>query len=130
MSDPVEYASPSPSAEMNGRSMQRLQLELALDLGAAGRPPAEVVREAALSAGADLLFVLPAASGNGVTAVLRLREDGRHAFLQVASSGDRFETAEEAKIDANLLRLARASVDVFERLSRDSAIRAPLAATG
>lgn len=127
---PGHFSAGPAAEEVNGRSMQRLQFELALDLGSLGRLPAETVREAAASVGADLLFMLPVPSGKGVTAVVRLLEDGRHSFLQITNTGDGFRTADETQMDAALLALARASVDVFQRLSTDSTIREPLAATG
>jgi hypothetical protein len=125
---PGHFLAGPMAEEANGRSMQRLQFELALDLGSLGRKPAETIREASASVGADLLFVLPAPSGKGLTAVVRLLEEGRHSFLQVTNIGDGFRTADEAQMDAALLALARASVDVFQRLSDDRAIREPLAA--
>ena len=121
-----EKAAP-PLDRANGAGMQRLQFELALDMGAGHSPLADSVKEAAASVGADLLFVLPAASGAGIVAVVRLKEDGKSSFLQVASSGDGFSVLEEPQIEATLLGLARASVDVFERMSADAAIRRPLA---
>ncbi len=107
--------------------MQRLQFELALDMGVGHRPLADSLKEAAAAAGVDLLFVLPAPSGEGITAVVRLKEEGKSSFLQIASSGDGFAIQEEAGIDAAVLGLARASVDVFERMFADTAIRTPLA---
>jgi hypothetical protein len=111
----------------DGLTMRRLQFELALDMGVGHRPLVDSLKEAAATAGADLLFVLPAPSGAGITAVVRLKEDGKNSFLQITSSGDGFAIREEAGMDAALLGLARASVDVFERMSADAAIRTPLA---
>jgi hypothetical protein len=112
----------------SGRGLQRLQFELALDLSFSGeQPPVEMLRRAASTADADILLVLPAPSGEGMTAVVRLREDGNDVFLQVGSAGTGFVIAEEAVMDAALLELARASADVLQRISADSAIREPLA---
>ena len=47
---------------MDGKSLKRLELEMALEIGdTGGRPMAERLRDAAKTAGADLLFVLPVA---------------------------------------------------------------------
>ena len=112
-----------------GRSLQRLQFELALDMSATdGRPPKETLAHAAQSAGADLLFVLPAPRGKGMTAVIRLVDEGADHFLQVASGESGFAIFDETDMDRTLLGLARASVDVLQRMSSDRSIREYLAA--
>ena len=114
-----------------GRGLRRLQFELALDLSLpGGRPMAETIAGAAETAGVDLLFVLPAANGQAVTGVVRISEEGNDTFLQVRPSDGGFAVLDETEMDANLLRLARASVDVFQRMSADKAIREPLAGIG
>jgi hypothetical protein len=115
--------------QADGRGLQRLQFELALDMSATdGRPPKETLAHAAQSAGADLLFVLPAPRGKGMTAVIRLVDEGVDHFLQVGSGESGFAIFDEADMDRTLLGLARASVDVFQRMSADRSIREFLAA--
>jgi hypothetical protein len=113
----------------DGRGLQRLQFELALDMSSTdGRPPKETLAHAAQSAGADLLFVLPARRGKGVTAVIRLVDEGVDHFLEVGSVESGFAISDEAAMDQTLLGLARASVDVLQRMSADRSIREFLAA--
>ena len=123
----------STSATGNGtasRGMQRLQFELALDLSIPGdRSVLETLTHAAETAGADLVFVLPTSNGRGTTAVIRLTDEGSDSFLQVRTADGGFAVSDEAQMDRTLLQLARASVDVLQRMSSDSAIREPLAAT-
>jgi hypothetical protein len=107
--------------------MRRLQFELALDLGGGGRPLADSLKDAAASVGADVLFVLPGSSGAAATGVVRLKHEGRNHFLQVVASGTGVSVLEEPQMDQAVLGLARASVDLFERMSADAAIREPLA---
>ena len=79
----------------------------------AGRSPKALARRRQ-AAGADLLFVLPAPSGEGITAVVRLKEDGSDVLPAgrrppaTASSSRRKRRWTRA-----LLGLARASVDVL-----------------
>jgi hypothetical protein len=109
--------------------MRRLELELALDAATAGRRlTGQALREAADSAGADLLFALPGPRGEGVTAALRLRQDGVPALVQVVSTEAGYLLVAEGDMDPGLLGLAQASADVLERMSADSAIRTHLAA--
>jgi hypothetical protein len=116
---------------VTGRGLRRLQFELALDLSLpGGRPMAETLASAAETAGVDLLFVLPAASGHAMTGVVRVSEEGSDSFLQVRPADGGFAVLDEAEMEGNLLRLARASVDVFQRMSADKAIREPLAGIG
>ena len=111
-------------------SLKRLEFEMALELsGSAGLPLAETVRNAADSAGGELLFVLPAPDGKGDAAMVRLVEDGRSRFVQVRPAGSGFALVEEPEINAELLGFARASIDVFERLREDGRIVAPLASS-
>ena len=111
------------------RGLRRLQFELALDLSIpGGRPIRDVVARAADTAGADLLLVLPIPSGLGVTAVVRLAEEGKDTFLQVKTVDGGFAVIDEEDVDQTLLDLARASVEVLQRISADRAIREPLAA--
>jgi hypothetical protein len=120
-----------PLVLSDGRGLQRLHFELALEMSAVDeRPPKETLAHAAQSAGADLLFVLPAPRGNGVTAVIRLVDEGTDYFLQVGSVDSGFAVSDEAAMDQTLLGLARASVDVLQRMSADRSIREPLAAAG
>ncbi len=128
MKSPFQKGRPTGESPASGQAMRRLQFELALDVGVGGRQPADSVKEAAGAAGVDLLLVLPVPSGNGVSAVVRLKDDDKSSFLQVISSGQGFTVLEEPQMDAALLSLARASVDVFERMSADAAIRRRLAA--
>ena len=111
------------------RGLRRLQFELALDLSIpGGRPVREVLARAAETACVDLLLVLPMPNGQGVTAVVRLTEEGSDVFLQVKTVDGGFAVIDEAEMDRALLGLARASVDVLQRMSADRAIREPLAA--
>ncbi len=115
--------------DADGNNTQRLQFELALDVATSGRrPSANALHEAAAAVGADVVFVLPAPSGEGVTAVVRLNAGGNRQFLQVTTAGVGFVVADEAEIEEHILGLARASVDVLERMSTDRAIREPLSA--
>jgi hypothetical protein len=127
---PMVTSDPSGAViSAEGRSLQRLQFELALDMSASdARPPHETLAHAAQAAGADLLFVLPAPRGNGMTAVIRLVDDGVDHFLQVGTADAGFAVSDEAAMDQTLLGLARASVDVLQRMSADRSIREFLAA--
>jgi hypothetical protein len=113
----------------NGRSLKRLEFEMALELADTGdRPHPELIRQAAATAGADLLFVLPAPDGSGVTSVVRLAENGGDRLLQVRTADDGFAICEEAEMNPETLSFARASIDVLERLKADGQILEPLAA--
>ena len=106
----------------------RLEFELALEIGDAERPLAEIARQAAESAGGDLLFALPGPDGSDDTAVVRFPEDGGSRFVQVLRTDDGYLLAEDSAIDAPLLGFARASLDVLERLRADKRVVAPLTA--
>ena len=120
---------PLRPANRVGRGLQRLQFELALDLSIpGGRPVQETLARAAETAGADLLFVLPVPRGEGMMAVVRLAEEGGDCFLQVRTADGGFAITEETDIDKTLLGLARASLEVLQRMLADRGIREQLAA--
>jgi hypothetical protein len=128
-SDRVIAMSATESIPARRLSAVRLDLELALDAASAGRRlTAEALREAAGSAGADVVFALPGSDGTGVVAVLRLHDEGRAVLLRVASTVRGYSIADETEMEPHLLDLARASIDVLERMGGDRAIREPLAA--
>ena len=106
----------------------RLDFELALEVGDAGRPLAEIARQAAESAGGELLFALPGPDGSDETAVVRFPEDGGSRFVQVRRTEGGYLLAEDTAIDAPLLGFARAALDVLQRLRADERVLAPLAA--
>lgn len=107
-------------AAVAGKSLKRLELEMALKVGeATGRSPADKLRKAAAIVGGDLLFVLPAKDAPGTTGVIRLQEDGDDRFIQVRIDDSAFAIAEEPEIDADYLGFARASLNVLERLRAD-----------
>jgi hypothetical protein len=110
----------------DGLTLSRLDFELALEIGDPDRPLADVVRQAAESAGGDLLFVLPSPSGNGDTAVVRFAENDGSRFVQVRRSAEGYVLSEGAQIDSHILGFARASLDLFERLKADERVLAPL----
>lgn len=123
---PVEFA----EDDISGRSLKRLQFELALDLSFVGeRSVAETLKRAADTTGAEILFVLPAVNGAEMKAVVRFNDAGNDYFLQVASVDAGFRVADEGEMDQALLGFARASTDVLRRMSSDSSIREPLTAT-
>ncbi len=114
---------------VDGKSLKRLELEIALEIGdTAGRPMAERLRDAVETAGADLLFVLPVPGGNGETAVLRFVENGGDRLLLIRTSEESYAISEEAGMDAEILSFARASIDVLERLRGDRRVLEPLTA--
>jgi len=127
MIDPIEK--PPNLALQKANSLQRLQFELALDMSAAdNRPPVETLKHAADTAGAEIVFILPAPRGKGITAMVRLIDEDRDTFLQVRSAEFGFAVTDEAETDQLLLGLARASVDVMRRLSGDGSFQESLAA--
>lgn len=128
MIDPIEKP-PNLAALQKASSLQRLQFELALDMSAAdNRPPAETLNYAALSAGAEVVFLLPDLGGNNINAVVRLADDERDCFLQVRSADSGFAVIDETEMEATLIGLARALVDVMRRLSADGGFRESRAA--
>ena len=109
------------SRSSNLHSLALLEFEMALEIAEADAlPAAEAVRKAAQSAGGDLVVTLPAATGDGITAIVRLMEDGRAQFVQVRTTEKGFSVTVEPEIDADLLGFARASTDVLERLKRSA----------
>jgi hypothetical protein len=92
------------------------------------RPPAETLNYAALSAGAEVVFLLPDLGGNNINAVVRLADDERDCFLQVRSADSGFAVIDETEMEATLIGLARALVDVMRRLSADGGFRESRAA--
>lgn len=112
----------------SGSGLKRLEFEMALEISdTGGRPLAETVKQAAQAAGGDLLFVLPAPDGDGVTAIVRLLEDGENHFIQVRTAEQGLAIRDEGEIAPELLGFARASIDVLERLRADRNVLVPLA---
>lgn len=126
----------SPPGEK--RSVKRLEFELALEVSrAGGRPLWDAVRETAEAAGGDLVLLLPTPRDPKAIAVVRLLDNGVSSFVQVKAGaapagGPLLEISGESEMDRNVLGLARASVDVLERIrshrSQAAARRAALAA--
>ncbi len=122
-------------------ALPRLEFEMALEIvGSEDENWTAAVREAAEAAGGDLLFVLPCATDiqaadGGLpagaspveNAMVRLVEDGESRLLLVRSGAAGLHLVEEDAIDAELIRFARASIDVLERLGADKRVVAPLA---
>lgn len=121
-----------PAAETpngSGRGMQLLQFELALDLAGLGEKRlAETLSHAAETVGADLVFMLPAADGNGERGIVRLNDDANSSFIQVEAQDTGFAILDETQIAEPVLALARATVDVFGRIQADAALRETMAA--
>ncbi len=128
------------AANNNGVILPRMEFEMALEIVAPDEKNwTAVVRDAAESAGGDLLFVLPhAETANGEDggskaeadptdhAMVRLVEDGESRLLLVRAGAAGFHLVEEEAIEPGLVRFARASIDVLERLSSDNRVVAPL----
>jgi hypothetical protein len=129
------------AANNNGVVLPRMEFEMALEFAAPEEKTwTAAVRDAAEAAGGDLLFVLPYAEGNGSPgegapaehaaptdhAMVRLMEDGQSRLILVRASAAGFHLVEEDAIEAGLVRFARASIDVLERLGSDNRIVAPL----
>lgn len=120
-----------------GFVLPRLEFEMALEVaGPDDENWAAIVRDAAESAGGDLLFILPCAKdpttedGSAPVApvdhaMVRLVEKGKSRLLLVRAGAAGFHLVEEDTIDAGLVRFARASIDVLERLGSDKRIVAP-----
>ncbi len=129
MNGPITNGVATPLPRADGTELARMQIERALVIaGSEEHPLASTVAQAAESAGADLLLMLPALDGDGVTAVVRVSDATGERFLQVQIGAAGVTVREADQIEANLLSLARASVEVFQRIGADEAIRAPLAA--
>lgn len=124
---PTKRDAAKPQAD--AADLPRMQLELALELADSGDSPlADKIAQAAENAGADLLFMLPTPDGNGMSAVVRVDDEGDDRFLQIRTAEAGMVVCEDEEMDPYLLRLARASVDVLRRIGDDDTIRAPLAA--
>jgi hypothetical protein len=108
------------------KSLKRLEFEMALEIGGTGRPIMHRLRDAASAAGGDLLFVLPAASGNGETAVVRFAEADGDRLVQVRTWQETYAISEEPDMDPEVVSFARASIDVLERLKSDRQVLEPL----
>jgi deferrochelatase/peroxidase EfeB len=107
------------SRSSHDHSLATLEFEMALEIAEADAlPPIEAIRKAAQSSGGDLVVALPAPSGDGLTGVVRLTEDGRSHFVQVQNTETGFAVLDERDMDSNLLGLARASAAVLEQLKR------------
>ena len=124
----AKLASRNKAPAKDALTPARLEFELALEIGETERPLAEIARQAAESAGGDLLIALPGPDGSDETAVVRLPEGGGSRFVQVRRTEEGYLLAEDSAMDEPLLALARASVDVLERLRADQRILAPLMA--
>ena len=126
------------AANNNGVVLPRMELEMALEIARPGEKNwTKIVRDAAETAGGDLLFVLPYAEtpdtkdGGSPTnpvehAMVRLVEDGESRLLLVHAGAAGLHLVEEDAIEAGLVRFARASIDVLERLGSDKRVVAPL----
>jgi deferrochelatase/peroxidase EfeB len=109
----------SPSQASEHHSLARLEFEMALEIAESdSASPTEALRKAAQSAGGDLVIVLPAPSGEGVTAVVRLREGGHSLFVQVRSAEKGFAVSGESEMDPDMLGFARTSIDLLEQIRR------------
>ena len=128
------------TAANDGIALPRLEFEMALEIVVPNEENWKtIVRDAAEAAGGDLLFILPYAENpNGEDgglpagtappdhAMVRLVE-GRESRLYLVRAGEAgFYMVEEDAIEAGLVRFARASIDVLERLGADKRIVAPL----
>ena len=120
MANPTGKPTGASPALAEGRSLKRVELEMALKIGGiAGRSAEEKVRKAAITVGGDLLFVLPARDGPGATAIIRLKEKDKSRFIELRISDSAFTIVEEADIDADLLGFARTSLSVLEQLKTE-----------
>ena len=128
------------AANNHGFDLPRLEFEMALEMaGPNGENWTAIVGDAAEAAGGDLLFVLPyaeaahAGDGNSSAegtptdhAMVRLVENGESRLLLVRAGAAGFHLVEEEAIEDGLVRFARASIDVLERLGADKRVVAPL----
>lgn len=121
---------PSSLSKASGTDLARLQLERALRLADADESPlADKIAEAADAAGADLLFVLPAPDGEGMSAVVRFCGAGADHFLQIRTGESGITISRDDEIDPLFLRLAQRSVDVLQRINADPDVCKPLTAS-
>jgi hypothetical protein len=115
-------AATTPSEAANGATngdWHRIQQELARGLAKDGADKlAEKIAKAAEAVRADLLFMLPTPSGEGMSAVLRIA-GANDRFIQILTTESDVTILEGDDIDPSFLRLARASVDVLERIGAD-----------
>jgi hypothetical protein len=89
----------------------------------------DAVRQAAVAAGGDIIFVLPAAGEDGSLrhrAMVRLTEEDSERLIVVAEEETGYAVQEEPEIEGDLLQFARASIEVLELMRADEAIVAPL----
>ncbi len=128
------------SAANDGFALPRLEFEMALEIVVPNEENwTAIVRDAAEAAGGDLLFVLPYAEAANIEdggspadatpiehAMVRLVEDRKSRLFLVRVGEAGFHMVEEHAIEAGLVRFARASIDVLERLGSDKRIVAPL----
>ena len=128
------------AANNNGVALPRLEFEMALEIvGPNEESWTAIIRDAAEAAGGDLLFVLPyaetpcakdggsPADANPIEhAMVRLVEDGESRLLLVRAGAAGFHLVEEDAIEGGLVRFARASIDVLQRLGSDKRVVAPL----
>jgi hypothetical protein len=113
--------------EDDGRRLQRLEFEMALEIGeAGGRAFPEILQRAADIVGGEILFILPATARTGATGVLRVTEGGQRRFVQVRTGEAGFVISKDEEIEPHLLGFARATVHVLERLRADRSVLAPL----
>ena len=122
---PKPAAAPRPA---DGNHLPHLRIELGLQLADNDAPLAEKIALAAAAAGGDLLFVLPAPDGQGVTAMVRLTEAGADRYVQVRTSETGLAVSEEAEVDPAFAQFARSAAALLRCLSADRGRRTPLAA--
>lgn len=110
--------------------LPRLELEMAMELNSGGlRPWSEVVREAATTAGGELLFVLPGPdmeNGTRQRAMVRLVEDGHDCLVFVCQTDDGYVIVDEDRIDPELAEFAQTTIRVMQHLSADANVIGPL----
>jgi hypothetical protein len=107
-----------PASDSGTRKLMRLHFELALELGVAGhRPLHQTLAAAVATAGCDIALQLPSLDATAVLTVVRFRDHGRDGFLQIRATETGFDVMDEADIEPGLLRFARSSIDVLERMT-------------
>lgn len=126
--NPSPSAFPVPPSTSTSGGAARLDFEMALQVADIGsKPLAEMVGQAADAAGCDLLFVLPSPDGAGITAMVHIPDCEGSCFLQVRTTEQGLLVVEETDISPDLLRFARASVNVLRRLRADQDVAGSLA---